>query len=156
MKSFIIISFISIILIKLITSALISSNNNGLPLAGSFKQVNTSDPLVKKALHNAVEQLNSNWTNNLYYWKVDKIYAAQEQIVVGTFYLIDFQIYKTECVKNEINLVSCLNADFKSINDTSATDCSVKVFNYLPTDGHGVNEYKVINSTCDVSEEFCN
>ena len=59
-------------------------------------------------------------------------------------------------ILDEINLVSCVNADFKSINDTSATDCSVKVFNYLPTDGHGVNEYKVINSTCDVSEEFCN
>ena len=65
MKFFIIISFISIILIKLITTALISSNNNDPHLAGSFKKVNTSDPLVRKALHNAIEQLNSNWTNNL-------------------------------------------------------------------------------------------
>lgn len=121
-------------------------------MAGEYEDIDKNDPGVKKALHYAVEQLNANWTDNLYYWKVDNIFSAKRQIVAGTFYSIQLELYKSECVKNNLNLNACLNSAVKPADDVSATRCSVVVFNYLPSDGHGINDYKVTNTTCSVFE----
>ena len=126
--------------------------NGSAIMADSFFPVNTSDSNMKKALHFAVEQLNANWTDNNYYWKVDKVFSAQSQIVAGTFYDIFFELYKTKCPKSNAQLSQCLNSDVKPANDISATPCNVLVFHYLPTDGHGINDYTVTNSTCFVFE----
>ncbi len=149
------------IVVKLICSAPATSTffyqyeqemNETAPMPGSFSSIDTSDPNVKKALHYAVEQLNANWTDNAYYWKIDKIFSARSQIVTGTFYEIFFELYKTRCLKSSDQLNKCLNSDVKPANDISATPCNLLVFHYLPTDGHGINDYMVTNSTCYVFE----
>ena len=122
-------------------------------MAGAYEEIENNSVSVKKALHHAVEQLNKQWTDNLYYWKVDKIIKAKRQIVAGTFYDIHFELYKSDCVKNNELLLDCINTAVKPVSDVSAPPCNVVVFNYLPTDGHGVDDYKITNSTCVVSED---